>query len=276
MPPSKKRNRSGTSSESTPKNLKRVRQGAGSGEGIPASYKEAAESHLRTAIIDKDNPYGKISGEREALIKKKLTEELDSILLSPSASGSKPPTFRSWTYSGEIIRVVCEDESTLAWLTEAVCGLKPWENATLAVVRADRLPRLTKASLWIPLEADTAHGEREIVLRRLAAQNPALNISKWCLFHHEAKQDPKGHILIFGIGDEDMKALRLKAMRLNYMFTSLALRAKPGKSGDVGPDSEGEPPNSEPAQDRMETEAGGAEQIATPSVDEDALLAEDS
>ncbi|CAH1101872.1 unnamed protein product [Psylliodes chrysocephalus] len=163
-------------------------------------------SHLKVAIIDKDNPYGKITTVREILVKKTLMGELDKTILSASCSKTKPPTFRSWTHSGAIITVTCDDDLTLEWLKTKVTTLKTWEEATLAVVRMDELPKLTKASLWIPGKAQADLDEKEVVLR----QNPNLHVAKWCTFHHEIKKDPKGHLFGFGIGNEEMGTLKAK------------------------------------------------------------------
>lgn len=256
MPPSKKRNRSGTSSEPTPGGQKRAKQGHHPSAAPPTSYKDATLSHLKVAIIDKDNPYGKIPKAKEVLVKKALTGELDkNILSTPASSSARPPVFRSWTHSGEIVRIVCEDEDTLRWLTETVANLRPWEDATLAVVRLDQLPRLTKATLWIPVEAESDHEEKEVVVSRLAGQNPAVSVRRWCLFHHEAKENPRGLLLVFGIGDEDIKTLRARSMRLHYLFQSLALKIKPEKP--AGEEEAGPPPTQ-----KMGTEAGEAERSA--------------
>ncbi|CAH1108170.1 unnamed protein product [Psylliodes chrysocephalus] len=102
---------------------------------------------------DKDNPYGKITTERGILVKKTLIGELEKTILSASYSKTKSPTFRSWSHSGKIIRVTCDDDLTLEWLKMKVPTIKTWKGATLAVVRMDELPKLTKTSLWIPEEA---------------------------------------------------------------------------------------------------------------------------
>ncbi|CAH1104387.1 unnamed protein product [Psylliodes chrysocephalus] len=134
--------------------------------------------------------------------------ELDKIVLPASCSKTKSPTFRYWTHSGEIIRVTCDDDLTLEWLKTKVPTLKTWEGATLAVVRMDELLKLTKASLWIPGEAQADLNEKDVVLRRLERQNPKLYVPKWCTFHHETTIDPKGQLFVFV--DEDMKTLKAK------------------------------------------------------------------
>ncbi|CAH1098863.1 unnamed protein product [Psylliodes chrysocephalus] len=160
--------------------------------------------------------------------------ELDKTILSASCSKTKPPTFRSWSHSGEIIRVTCNDDLTLEWLKTKVPTLKTWEGARLAVVMMDELPKLTKASLWILGEAQADLDQKEVVLRRVEGQNPNLHVTKWGTFHHEIKKDPKGH-LFFGIGDEDMGTLKAKSMRMIYAFTSLTIRPKVEKKTEAGP-----------------------------------------
>ncbi|CAH1106680.1 unnamed protein product [Psylliodes chrysocephalus] len=161
--------------------------------------------------------------------------ELDKTILSASCSKTKPPTFRSWSLSGEIIRVTCDDDLTLEWLKTKVPTLKTWEGATLAVLRINELPKLTKASLWIPGEAQADLDEKKVVLRRLEGQNPNLHLAKWCTFHHEIKKDPRGHLFAFGIGDEDMGTLKAKSMRMSYAFISLIIRPKVEKEAEPGP-----------------------------------------
>lgn len=80
----KKRNRSGTSSDATLSGIrKKARQETNSALPNPASYKDATLTHLRVAIIDKDNSLGKIADDGKVLVKRALMEELDKTILSP-------------------------------------------------------------------------------------------------------------------------------------------------------------------------------------------------
>ncbi|CAH1098598.1 unnamed protein product [Psylliodes chrysocephalus] len=157
--------------------------------------------------------------------------ELDKTILSASCSKTKPPTLRYWSHSGEIVRVTCDDDLTLEWLNTKVLTLTTWEGATLAVVRMDELPKLAKASG----EAQADLDEKEVVLRRLKGQNSNLHVAKSCTFYHESKKDPKGHLFVFGIGDEDMGTLKAKSMRISYAFFSLIIRPKVKKEAEGGP-----------------------------------------
>lgn len=226
-PRDKKRQRSGTSNEGTPDKHKRPCRVAPL-VSHTKSYKDAANSHLRVAIIDKENPYGKLPADKEAILKTTLLEELDNTIMSASSSSSKPPTFSSWSYTGEIVRITCDDDSSLAWLTTKVEALSGGPTGTnLEVISVDKLPRLTKATLWVPGEEKSELEGKEVVLRRLAGQNPHLSVKRWCLFHHETRQKPtKGHVLVFGVGEEDVLTLKQRSSRLSYGFTSLTIKFK--------------------------------------------------
>lgn len=89
------------------------------------SYKDATLSLLKVTIVDKDNPYWITPKGKEDLVKKFLKGKLDKIHLSTPTNDTKSPVFHSWTHSGKIIRVTCEDNYTLDWLTKSVDNQNP-------------------------------------------------------------------------------------------------------------------------------------------------------
>ncbi|CAG9820665.1 unnamed protein product [Phaedon cochleariae] len=42
------------------------------------------------------------------------------------------------------------DKSSLAWLTETISTIRPWEDVELAVVPVQELPRLSRVHIGIP------------------------------------------------------------------------------------------------------------------------------
>lgn len=217
--PSKKRVRS-DGSEPSPTIRKRPRD---STNQPTMSYKEAVNKHLRVAIIDWLNPLGKLNETQEGLVKAKLFEALDSSI----ERGDSVPTFSSWRHSGEILRITCEDESSLTWLERTVKKLPElWKGARLDVVQVDDLPRLTKATIWFPDEK----GPTDQIIRRLTAQNTDLEVSKWCIFHDAPDDTAGGRLLVFGISREDVKVLQGRGGRINYGFTSLPVKTKAEES----------------------------------------------
>ena len=62
-----------------------------------------------------------------------------------------------------------------AWLTKTVAELRPWEGANLKVGGVEILPRILKATAWIPGKPE----DPAVVLRRLDGFNPWLKTSSW-------------------------------------------------------------------------------------------------
>ncbi|KAJ3665593.1 hypothetical protein Zmor_001084 [Zophobas morio] len=92
---------------------------------------------------------------------------------------------------------------SLEWLTQTVGSLTPfWEGAQPNVVPLAKLPRLVRATLWIPRPTVDV----EVVLRRLEGQNQWVRVKKWVLFHHESASP--GKLFVFGLGIDDAKIMR--------------------------------------------------------------------
>ncbi|KAJ3666215.1 hypothetical protein Zmor_001668 [Zophobas morio] len=128
-------------------------------------------------------------------------------------------------YTGEVLRITCEDELSLKWLQQTVRSLTPlWEGAQLNVVPLAELPRLVRATLWIPGPPVDAG----VVLRRLEGQNQWAHVKKWLLFHREAKPEAAspGNLFVFGLGMEEAKIIREREGRINYMLSSFNLKLK--------------------------------------------------
>ena len=143
------------------------------------SYKQAAERQLNLANV--------------------LDQHLFTLKGTTVAS-----TFRGWRYSGEILRISCEDSHSLEWLKEVVGNLPQlWEAAHLKVVQEDCLPRLRKAAIWVPGKPD----DLVAVKRRLEVQNSWAKVGSWCLFHTAVKDQPQGRLIVFGIEEEDQANL---------------------------------------------------------------------
>lgn len=187
------------------------------------SYREAATSHLRVAIIDRSSLFGRITSDQSALIENMLTRELDNQmsldLVNIDNRPQDPIMFGGLFFSGEILRVTCGNDRTLNWLQGVVSTNSAlWEGACLEMVQVDLLPRLTKATIFLPGNPE----DDGLVMRRLRAQNPSIKIQTWLRFHEATKQE--GKLLVFGIGEEDRKAILSRGGKLNYKFSSVAVK----------------------------------------------------
>lgn len=228
----KKRQRSDGSSPRNPPPKRKPGAPSTSGVKQPARthtgrYSDMVANHLRVAIIDKqnwdNNSLGQLTATQVETLKKCLSQKLDNTLIE---GGPTPPTFRTWTYTQETLKITCENEASLDWLRQAVKSLPPlWEGAKLEIVPVDQLPKLTKVTLWVPGPPD----ETDVVMRRLAAQNPWAKVREWITFHTSTKDEPEGRILVFGLREMTCSTLKQHQGRLSYMFNSL--RAKIHASG---------------------------------------------
>lgn len=63
-------------------------------------------------------------------------------------------------------------------------------------------------------------------MRRLAAQNPWVNVKEWCLFHETIRQEPEARLLVFGVDQHAETAILSKGNKLNYSFAALIIRVQ--------------------------------------------------
>ncbi|KAK5648130.1 hypothetical protein RI129_003022 [Pyrocoelia pectoralis] len=222
----KKRQRSDDSTPTQPPTKKGPTQPepkAGSSKAEPPrnlSYKQAVERQLRVAIIDSNNPLGKLTANQAGMVQSHLAKVLDQHLFALTGA-TLAPTFRGWRYSGEILRISCDNNHSLEWLKKAVGNLPPlWEAAHLMVVQEDCLPRLCRAAIWVPGEPE----DLVVVRQRLETQNSWARVGSWCVFHTAVKDQPQGRLVVFGIEEMDQTNLIARGGRLGYGFSTLKVK----------------------------------------------------
>ncbi|CAG9764099.1 unnamed protein product [Ceutorhynchus assimilis] len=145
-----KRNRSERSPRATLKMRPEVVMGAAFPKAAPAhgSYSQATKNHLRVAIIDRQDPLGKLTAEQAGAVQSNLEGLLDKAVQENLQRGLNVEDI---SHSGEILRIICGDGESLEWLKGAVKQIPVLlEGAQLEVVQADDLSTLAKANLWIP------------------------------------------------------------------------------------------------------------------------------
>ena len=92
------------------------------------SYGEVAATHLRVAAIDVQHPLDKLTGDQVEMVQNGLMGTLGRQLEQCLASEREAATFKGTKYTGEILRITCEDEVSLEWLKQTVRSLSPWEG----------------------------------------------------------------------------------------------------------------------------------------------------
>ncbi|XP_071055149.1 uncharacterized protein [Onthophagus taurus] len=212
-----KRQRSATSSEPSLRKTKRAKQGtalgqrAGKSSTDPksnAAYKDALLVHLKVAVINGLNPLGKLSEAEAEKIRMELTNKLVGQICGDIPGTNTPtPTFSSMVYVGQILKITCNDNSSLDWLKANVALLPPLEGVKLSVVKEVDLPSMSRVQIWLPTY-DVDLKSQEDILRVLAGQNKHLDIANWCLFRHEKIDKSQGRLLVFGVAKKDAEWLK--------------------------------------------------------------------
>lgn len=184
------------------------------------AYSEVATAHLRVAIIDSTDPLGKMSKERADLVKAKLLGAVDDFLFAEPPATVPTPDFGGCSHRFDIFYITCCDSATLEWLRKTIESFPPlWEGAKLKVVRESELPRLRKATLWIP----DCRDEADLVMRRLRLHNRWANIHTWTQFMVKDDQ-PGGKLLILGVPETEIELLKARNGRLSYQLSHLYLK----------------------------------------------------
>lgn len=89
------------------------------------SYGQVTTCHFQMAVIDSDNPFGKLSQDKADLVKAALWRKLEAELSAPISSATHPLAFMSWTYAEKILRISCCDGNLPERLVRAIESIKP-------------------------------------------------------------------------------------------------------------------------------------------------------
>jgi hypothetical protein len=188
-------------------------------ESKPArSYRDVAGDVLRVAVIDTSNLMGKITAAKVSALKAVFRAEAVRL----SRTTGKCPMFNHMSHAGEIMRIHCADASAKDWLKVFVDRLPSSEFGTLKVVQADKLPSLTKCSLFIPDEDIEGIADIQSVL---AAQNPTLAVKSWCMLFRESRN--QGLLMVLGIPKQDVATLAAEDNRVHFLFSTLRMKIHP-------------------------------------------------
>ena len=187
-------------------------------QGTATAWREAMMSHLKVAVISTTNILGKLGKDQY----EKVYDLITDLIMEELAKGNPPPTFKHFSYAGEIFRITCENDVSLRWLRSIVEKLTPWEGAKLTIVAEKDLPKLYRFSVWIP-KAINKLSEPAKVVGILGGQNPHLQVKSWLIFHHhvEEAENNQGMVFVFGVGQKDADWLKQNRGKLNFLLSTV-------------------------------------------------------
>lgn len=186
-------------------------------DGSQIPYAEAVRSDLMVAVttVTGSPLTAQASQELQELLQARLLEEA----LKMTANTSVEPGFRGKPiFTNGVLKLWCDDHSTLVWLTETVAGLTLSTCSGLVVKRQCDLVRMVRCGVLLPV------AEQDIwqMGRVLRYQNKWAKVESWLL--HKADRQGGGTFLIFSAPEDVVQSLMDRERRLHYMLGSVYVK----------------------------------------------------
>lgn len=148
---------------------------------------------------------------------------LDKIVETGLKSNLKPKFLQHHKRPGWL-GLTCADEATAKWLLGLQAELKPWQDATLKVVKEADLPHTEILVAYLPNSQDCTN---EKILSFIEAQNEGLRATSWRILRRNAV----GPMLEVAISADNKSAEVVKKMgyRISYKYGIVQLRPRGSK-----------------------------------------------
>lgn len=228
----------------------------------PASYAEVAQSNLQVAVVRTDGQH--ITEEQATLVKRYLERRILEDVKNPSIDFS-PRFMGRPTIAEGALKLWCEDEPSLGWLTEAIDRLPTVSNPSLRVIKQNELTRKVRAAIFIP-ECTNTLEDTSLVL---ANQNKWANIQSWSVYTHST-QDNDILFVAVGIPENLIPEVMKRGRRLAHNLGNVYIRfyGKDGGLHDVPPSAhkpESSVPEPQPGPGATQSTATGGTEKSGPA-----------
>lgn len=213
-----------------------------------------------------------------------LCAKIDEIARAATVTSPTPcigPRFRGRpTYKEGSLRLICEDEASVHWVTKKLEDFEHPEPIT--ALKPDEIPRRVHIGIVLPgLETDLA-----MVGKRLFVTNPWADIQRWLAHGMHQQEQHSATFVTFSIPEDLVMEIMARERRLGYLLGSVYVKFKDPKGkyvstppGDEEPPEEKEMPTSTPKK-KGEEQGEGASTSTQPAptpdaeqLDEEELLA---
>lgn len=185
---------------------------------------------LLVALIDRNVPYGKISGDKWKIVEMKLLDAM--VTRTIEQPGEKLPVFDGAGWFNDCKILQCTDQFTLDWVKTEIGKLTSidlWVGADLQVVPKADIPAAPKAKVFMPrvIPPDSA-------LALLKGQNPDIPTADWKVLHvGKPEEKTGGQFYILQINQEAEKILFARFGKMAWGCGSVFLRLKKKKTGEA-------------------------------------------
>lgn len=180
------------------------------------SYAGIVMNDLCVAVTRDDN--AQLSDEQVTLVKKFLQRKILEGIKDPAIAYS--PSFNGKPVSADgVLKLWCEDERSLRWLTEVIDSMPSMKGTKFVVRKQGELTRRVRAALFLP-ECENTLEDTNLVLDH---QNKWALVNTWTVFTHTLQRDGT-MFLTLGIPESVVPALLERGRRLSHNLGKVYVR----------------------------------------------------
>lgn len=189
-------------------------------------FSEVVKNSLWTAVV--------VSERINRLFSFKQMEQLSIIIgkaVTKSVTEGGAPRMEGIGKSGGRFIVKCADSWTVDWLKRVVAE-NTLEEMKLEAIPADKLPRLTRCTVFLPNLPGESEISRAMALTHLGRQNPGLQTSEWTVFSDTKVKG--GALFVLGVDAESLEVLKGVNFKPFYGIGKVSVRAEKTTTGKEG------------------------------------------
>lgn len=193
------------------------------------SYADMVQSNLCVAVARVDSQ--QLTEEQATLVKRYLEKCILEDIKNPAKDFS--PRFMGKPIIAEgVLKLWCEDEPSLKWLSEVTAKLPKATCPELNIIRQSDLVKKVRAALFIPDCTNTLEDTSLV----LAEQNKWAHLNTWTVYSHSMQKDDI-LLLRLGIPEKLVPELIARERRLAHNLGSVYVRfmAEDGSLQDEPP-----------------------------------------
>lgn len=163
-------------------------------------------SSIKVAVVPKDFP--------ERLLTEEDILELSSALIAqmrPLSDGCLPGFSGTARLESGVMVLLCCNPETRGWLEQTVAKCNPWKGATLEVVEARKVLKISKVITRFPPPFDKM--KVEDVLVRIHQHDLKLSTKDWRIINARTI-GPQGRTVILGLNERDLEEIKKRNLKV--------------------------------------------------------------
>lgn len=173
-------------------------------------------TEIRMAISKTNHPVGMINEKEFEMLRTNLLKHFEA-----ESDRNTLPHFLQCTFFDKLgyVRLICADEKTVKWLTQALPKLSLWPNATLCIMREKTFKQSKAFCASFP---DSVSDSSKAILGFLQSQNTGIDTTRWKVLSRQLQDDRTTvKLLLLMPAEPDRKIIMDSKYELNYKFSKV-------------------------------------------------------